>query len=94
MKIYVQNENDRIIAAVEYNNLLDNENSVYHRGITKLRSGEYVLMDSDELSYYKAYTVDDYVAFEAILTSGHEELLQTDKFKPLYRFYDELTTEI
>ena len=95
MKLYVKNDFDHIIGVVAYNNILDNSRneSNYHRGITKLRTGEYVLIDSDE-TYYKAYTVSDYTAFEAILESGHEELLTEPRFASLRRFLPDIATEI
>lgn len=95
MKLYVYNELNRIVGIVTYNNILDNERMELmncHRGITKLKTGEYVLIDSDE-THYKAYTVSDYIAFEAILDSGHDELLDEAKFLPLRRFLSDLSVE-
>lgn len=46
MKLYVHDDFGRIVGIVSYNENLDHGNSPYHRGITRLRSGEYVLIDS------------------------------------------------
>ena len=95
MKLYVKNDYDHIIGVVEYNNILDNPNNDtnYHRGIAKLRTGEYVLIDSDE-TYYTARAVSEYVAFEAILESGHDELLTEPRFVALRKFLDDIATEV
>ena len=45
MKLYVHDDFGRIVGIVSYNENLDHGNSPYHRGITRLRSGEYVLID-------------------------------------------------
>ena len=44
--------------------------------------------------YYKAYTVPDYTAFQAILEDGCEDLLDDPKFADLKRFWDDLDTVI
>ena len=93
MKLYVHDDFGRIVGIVSYNENLDHGNSPYHRCITRLRSGEYVLIDSDGVEY-KAYTVSDYRAFQAILEAGCEDLLDDLKFVDLKRFWDDLATEL
>ena len=93
MKLYVHDDFGRIVGIVSYNDILDHGNSPYHRGITRLHSGEYVLIDSDGVEY-KACTVSDYVAFQAILEADCEDLLDDPKFADLKRFWDDLATEL
>ena len=93
MKLYVHDDFGRIVGTVSYNEILDHSNSAYHRGIARLRTGDYVLIDSDGVEY-KAYTVSDYIAFQAILEAGCEDLLDDPKFADLKRFWDDLATEL
>lgn len=95
MKLYVYNDYDKIIGVVSDNNLLENGAMYpsYHKGITKLQTGEYVLIDSDGENY-RAHTVDDETAFQAILEAGREDLLTVPKFASLNRFCKGLSREI
>lgn len=95
MKLYVYNDYGKIIGVVSDNNLLENGAMYpsYRRGITKLQSGAYVLIDSDGESY-RAYTVDDETAFQAILEAGREDLLTVPKFVSLNRFCKGLSREV
>ncbi|MEK5216709.1 hypothetical protein [Psychrobacillus sp. FSL H8-0487] len=97
--INVYDNENSIIARVNYNNLLDywdgrnysNGGIGMHLGITKLRNlDKYVLIKGTEWSgqQQQAYIVSDEEALQEILESNNTELLDKGKFKRLKDLYD------
>lgn len=92
--VNVYDDNDRVIAQVEYNACLDvwdgNNNCSggcgLHLGITSLKDGRYVLIHSSNYvgDEDRARIVDNETALQAILASGYEEkMLGYKQFEPL-----------
>lgn len=89
-----------VVARVEYTNNLDcvecieSENDGYHKGLTRLKSGEYVLVvGSDwqgDINFGFICTAD--IALKHIIASGNFELLSQPRFKELKTKYDEYVT--
>lgn len=104
--INVYDENNGIIARVNYNNDLDywdgrnhtNGGMGMHKGITKLsKSDKYVIIVGTEWQGQsdKAYVVSDEVALQEILDAGCDELLEQGKFKRLRDLcHSSLDTEV
>ena len=101
VKLYKSKENANFfgspISSVAYNDKLGNwdgqkyceEDFGFKKGITKLRSGSYVLIE-DPPSYNGrayAYKISDKEALDEILESGHKELLDQKKFDRLKELY-------
>ncbi len=94
-------ENETIIARVNYNSNLDywdghNQtcgSTGRHKGITRLKSGKYVLIHGTQWQGEKDYAevISKDEALQEILKSGNEELL--DKFKDLKELYKSLDEE-
>ena len=82
-----------IVARVRYNQALDEWDGRnwtsggvgQHLGITKLKTGEYVLIHGTQWQGAKdyAYIVSDMEALQAILAAGQAELLDMKKYKKL-----------
>lgn len=89
-----------VVARVNHNRRLDrwdgsNWSSGYlgmHLGITRLRSGEYVLIHISDWSgeHDWAETVSDERALQAILKSGNTDLLDEAMFRPLQALAESL----
>lgn len=85
-----------VVSRVRYNQDLDywngsnwqNGGTGRHLGITKLKTGEYVLIYGTNWQGERDYglTCDSMDALQAILKSGHAELLETKRFKDLKAF--------
>lgn len=90
INVYANNE---VIARVKYNSDLDywnngNWNNGYigrHSGITKLKSGKYVLIYGSDWQGEKDYgiIITPKQALQEILKSGNLNLLETKKFEGL-----------
>ena len=88
-----------VIARVRYNQDLDFwdgrnytcGSTGRHKGITKLKTGEYVIIYGTQWQGEKDYavTVDPMTALQEILKSGNVELLETKKFKDLKKLAEE-----
>lgn len=94
----------KIVGQVEYNSILDywdgknytGGSTGRHLGITQLRkSGMYVLIHGTQWQGERNYAevVTDKEALDAILKSGHEELLEEKKFARLKALYEELDSD-
>ena len=100
---YAAENGGEVIARVRYNADLDfwngqnmeNGGRGLHRGITKLRDGSYVIIIGSqwENSRDYAYVVSPEEALQEIIKSGHEELLDTKKFKDLKPLLDQMIEE-
>ena len=89
-----------VVGQVRYNECLDFWDGVCwstgsqgsHLGITKRMDGHYVLIHKYEYSSgavdYSANTVSNREALNAILETGHEELLERKKFQRLKELKD------
>ena len=87
-----------VIARVTYNSNLDywdgknwtNGGTGYHKGITKLKDGRYVLIIGSNWQGQKdyAYIVEMETALQEILKSNHLELLDLKKFSELKELYE------
>lgn len=92
-------EGSKVIARVRYNNNLDywdgrnwtNGGVGYHKGLTKLRDGRYVLIHGTQWQGEKdwAEIISPEQALQEILKSGNTELLGTKKFAGLKKLYEE-----
>ena len=93
VNVYNSEEMGEVIARVRYNQDLDywnghnwqNGGTGLHLGISKLKSGGYALIHGTQWQGAKDYAlfVSAGDALQAILQSGHLELLDTKKFKEL-----------
>ena len=102
-KVPVYDEENNIIARVEYNNNLDywdgrnntNGGVGYHKGLTKLKNGQYVLINGTQWQGDKdsARIISAKEALQLILHSGNEELLERKKFKDLKELSKNLEQE-
>jgi L-cysteine desulfidase len=94
-------EDGRIIARVNYNSNLDYWDGHnwtcggvgYHKGITKLKSGKYVLIYGTQWEGERDYAevISKEEALQEILRSGNESLL--DKFDDLKKLYESMDKE-
>ena len=92
-----------LIGRVKPNRLLDfwdgctytNGNTGCHKGITKLKDGSFVIIETSQWSGSKdyAYVVSDKEALREILRSGNEELLELKRFRKLKEFSENLLKE-
>ncbi len=66
----------------------------YHKGITKLKDGDYVIIESTQHQGQQdfAYIVSDQEALEEVL-KGHPELLETKKFARLKKLAEDTMLE-
>ncbi|HDR7311493.1 TPA: hypothetical protein QCX08_004001 [Bacillus cytotoxicus] len=92
-----------VVARVRYNACLDywdgrnwtNGGTGYHKGLTKLRDGRYVLIHGsqwiDDKDYAEVISAEE--ALQEILKSGNHELLKTKKYKELHSMYKEMEKE-
>ncbi|HAZ38146.1 MAG TPA: hypothetical protein DCY71_09940 [Clostridiaceae bacterium] len=97
--VKVVNEFGDLTAVVKYNNDLDFCNggnfncgsTGCHLGITKLKDGKYVLIHGTDWEGERDYAeiATDAEALDAIVTTGHTELLEKKKFEPLKKLYEE-----
>ncbi|GAA3647472.1 hypothetical protein [Asaccharospora irregularis] len=98
IKVYSSREKEEIIGVVNYNTNLDyydgrnlcNGGVGCHKGITKLKKGEYVLVltyDWENKDDY-AYVVSDEEALMEIISSNNYELLEQGRFKRLKELYE------
>lgn len=97
--VKVVNEFGDLVAVVKYNNDLDfwdgrnfSCGSIgRHLGITKLKDGRYVLIHGTDWQGERDYAeiVTDEEALDAIISTGHVELLEKKKFEPLKKLYEE-----
>ena len=93
INVYESPAKEKVVARVRYNQCLDYWNGSNwqnggvgrHMGITKLKTGEYVLIHGTqwqgERDWAEVVSAED--ALQAILQSGNEELLDTEKFQEL-----------
>lgn len=98
-KVPVFDEYGEVIAQVEYNENLDfwdgNNHTCgstgRHMGLTKLASGNYVLIHGTQWQGESdtAEIVSAKQALSAILRSGNDELLEEEKFKDLKELMEE-----
>ena len=99
VNVYADEFMEEVIARVRYNQNLDfwdGRNFTCgspgrHKGITKLKTGEYVIIYGTQWQGEKDYavTVDPMTALQEILKSGNAELLETKKFKDLKKLAEE-----
>jgi len=94
----VYDEEGQVIGKVRYNtdlDLLGGGRTGRHQGIAKLKNGRYVLIHGTERKGERdsAEVVTAEEALQAILKSGHDELLETKKFKELKRLYEKTVLE-
>ena len=92
-------EDGEVIARVRYNQNLDywdgrnwqNGGVGYHKGLTKLKDGRYVLIHGTDWQGEKdwAEIISPEQALQEILKSGNTELLETKKFAELKKLYEE-----
>ncbi|MGP0689805.1 hypothetical protein ACW5UC_24985 [Priestia aryabhattai] len=97
VSVYENLEKKEVISRVRYNASLDywngKENSNggkgYHKGITKLKDGRYVIIYGSDWQGDKDYgiVVSAEEALEEILKSGNNALLKTKKYKELNELY-------
>jgi hypothetical protein len=93
VNVYRDETYDEVVARVRYNQDLDywdghnytNGGTGLHLGITKLKSGEYVLIHGTQWQggTDRGVIVSADAALQAILKSGNAQLLDTKKFKGL-----------
>jgi len=96
-------DNDKIIAIVEYNDILDywdgcnmtNGGVGKHKGITKLKNGPYVIIYGSQWAGSKDYAVvmNNEDALQQILRAGRADLLEKKKFAELKVLYENMTKE-
>ena len=96
-------DGERIVARVKYNELLDSwdgndyssGSTGHHLGITKLKSGKFVLIYGTawEGERNTASVVSDEEALFAVLESGHDELLDQPKYARLKALSDKMDGE-
>jgi len=101
VNVYENEYMDKVVARVQYNELLDvwngsnwsNGGVGRHLGITKLRDGRFVLIHGTQWDGEKDYgmIVTDAAALNAILQSDKEDLLSSKRFASLQ---ERLTTHI
>lgn len=92
-RVNVYNDYGQVVGRVRYNQNLDywdghnwsNGGSGYHKGLTKLKDGSYVLIHGSDYVGDRIYAeiISDYEALQEILKSQSLELLKTKKFKEL-----------
>jgi len=102
-RVNVFDDEGNVIGRVRYNADLDfwdgrnwtSGSTGMHQGITKLKDGRYVLITGTQWQGEKdsAAVVTPEEALQAILKSGHAELLDTKKFKDLKKLHAEATEE-
>lgn len=88
---------NEIVGRVRYNAILDywdgrnwsNGGTGRHKGITKLKNGEYVLIEGTQWQGEKdfAFIIDKERALQEILKSGNYDLLKLKKWKELNNLY-------
>ena len=98
-----QTDTQDIVARVRYNAELDfwdgrnwsNGGTGYHKGITKLRDGRYVIIIGTQWQGQKdwAYVVAESEALQEILNAQRLDLLKTKKFASLGKLYKEQMIE-
>lgn len=98
-KVPVYDEDQRIVAHVEYNSNLDywdGRNNTCgstgrHLGLTVLKDGRFVLIHGTqwqgERDHAEVVSADE--ALQAVLRTGSSELLESPRFKALKALYDE-----
>jgi len=96
-------DDDRIVAVVNYNKNLDFWDGRnwscgtvgYHKGLTKLRNGKYVLIHGTDWQGQKDYAeiISADQALQEILKSGNIELLNSKKYDELKILYENLMQE-
>jgi hypothetical protein len=99
VNVYSNESYETVIARVRYNQDLDRwdgrnytcGSTGRHLGITKLKTGEYVLIHGTQWQGERdtAVIVDPMTALQEILKSGNEELLETKKFIDLKKLAEE-----
>lgn len=97
-KVKVYKDGSELIGVVNYNEHLDyyvgtncqNGGFGYHKGITKLKNGEFVIIEGSDYQGHEsqAYVVTDKQALIEIIGSGNLELLELKKFKKLKDLYE------
>ncbi|PGQ88366.1 hypothetical protein [Priestia megaterium] len=96
-------ESGAIVSRVRYNEDLDywdgrnhsNGGNGYHKGITKLKDGSYVIIRGSQWQGDRdyGYIVSAEEALQEILKSDNAELLKTKKFKGLNELYKQTMIE-
>jgi len=99
-RVNVYDDEGNVIGKVRYNadlDFWDGRNwtcgsTGRHQGITKLKDGRYVIIHGTqwqgERDTAEVVTAED--ALQAILKSGHDDLLDTKKFKALKKLHAEI----
>ena len=99
VKVYRDETKQELIGVVNYSENLDfydgrnfqNGGFGYHKGLTKLKNGSYVIIigsNWEDVQDY-AYVVSDKEALREIIESGNLELLKEGRFKKLRMLYEE-----
>ena len=102
-RVNVYDDEGNVIGKVRYNAALDFwdgrnytcGSTGRHEGITKLKDGRYVIIHGTQWQGEKdsAEVVSPEEALQAILKSGHDDLLNTKKFKDLKKLHVETMAE-
>lgn len=97
-RVNVFDEFGDVVARVRYNSCLDywdgrnwtNGGLGHHKGLTKLKDGRYVIIYGTDWQGERDYAeiITSEQALQEILKSGHEELLDTKKFRELKELYE------
>lgn len=95
-KVNVMDE-DMVVARVQYNTCLDFwdgrnwscGSTARHKGLTRLRNGDYVLIRGTDWQGEKdyAYVISEKEALNEILKSNNMDLLKLKKYKELNELY-------
>src|SRR5690554_3372068 len=99
VNVYADEFHEEVVARVRYNQDLDYwdgrnftcGSTGRHKGITKLRDGNYVLIHGTQWQGEKDYAeiISAEEALQEILKSGNSQLLETKKFIGLKKLYEE-----
>src|SRR5690554_4697508 len=103
VNVYADEFHEEVVARVRYNQDLDYwdgrnftcGSTGRHKGITKLRDGNYVLIHGTQWQGEKDYAeiISAKEALQEILRSRNLDLLETKKFKELKKLYEDQMIE-
>lgn len=98
VNVYSDESRNDLIGVVNYNQNLDyvvgtnwqNGSVGYHKGITKLKNGEFVIIRGSDWQGDNnyAYVVSNTEALDEIIKSGNLQLLESKRFKELKELYE------
>lgn len=104
INVYRSELKDEVVARVRYNSILDywdgnnwtSGATGRHKGLTKLRNGDYVLIHGTDWQGERDWGViiSKEQALQEILRSQNLDLLKTKKFAELNELYKEMESEI